>query len=319
MKKNLLFACLILSFGCGGDNNIMSGGIRFTEISGSQSGVLTRSESPYHVTGTLTVAAGTALQIEPGVSLFFDDSTMLIVQGRLEAVGAANARFIQFQAFDQPAEDDRWFGIKFVDSSAGSQMALCTIEDVRIDVADSLQNAAIEVIRSPLEIQNCIIRGNHTPFAGGLFATQAQVTVRNNIFRDQVTGNFGAAILCIESAAEIINNTIFNNRCINYGSGLVFIDQASSDIQNNIFFQNTSGAGDPRIGFFSGDSTNFNQAFNFLPFGDMNPEFLSNADLRLSTASPAIDMGNPDSAFNDVDGTRNDLGASGGPLGAWLR
>jgi hypothetical protein len=36
-------------------------------------------------------------------------------------------------------------------------------------------------------------------------------------------------------------------------------------------------------------------------------------DLTLSPSSPAIDAGDPDPAFDDVDGTRNDVGAFGGP------
>jgi len=33
--------------------------------------------------------------------------------------------------------------------------------------------------------------------------------------------------------------------------------------------------------------------------------------------SPCIDAGNPLSGYNDTDATRNDLGAFGGPHGAW--
>lgn len=33
--------------------------------------------------------------------------------------------------------------------------------------------------------------------------------------------------------------------------------------------------------------------------------------------SPAIDQGNPLSGYNDVDGSRNDMGAFGGPAGSW--
>lgn len=38
-------------------------------------------------------------------------------------------------------------------------------------------------------------------------------------------------------------------------------------------------------------------------------------DFHLAASSPAIDAGNPDSSDDDVDGTRNDLGAYGGPEG----
>jgi hypothetical protein len=40
-------------------------------------------------------------------------------------------------------------------------------------------------------------------------------------------------------------------------------------------------------------------------------------DLTLSSSSPAINAGNPDVQYNDVNGGRNDLGAYGGPEGDW--
>lgn len=40
-------------------------------------------------------------------------------------------------------------------------------------------------------------------------------------------------------------------------------------------------------------------------------------DYRLDVLSPGYNGGNPDSAFNDLNGTRNDAGAFGGPGGDW--
>ena len=36
-------------------------------------------------------------------------------------------------------------------------------------------------------------------------------------------------------------------------------------------------------------------------------------DFRLKTGSPCIDAGNPDPMYHDPDGSRNDMGAYGGP------
>ncbi len=40
-------------------------------------------------------------------------------------------------------------------------------------------------------------------------------------------------------------------------------------------------------------------------------------DLTLQATSPCIDAGHADAAYDDVDGTTNDMGAFGGPLGDW--
>ena len=49
------------------------------------------------------------------------------------------------------------------------------------------------------------------------------------------------------------------------------------------------------------------------PDTDGNPY---NDDWRLQPLSPCIDAGDPDPAFNDPDGTRNDMGIYGGPHAA---
>jgi hypothetical protein len=44
---------------------------------------------------------------------------------------------------------------------------------------------------------------------------------------------------------------------------------------------------------------------------------MGNPPYSLIVGSPALDAGNPDQAYIDTDGTRNDLGAYGGPGGDW--
>jgi hypothetical protein len=43
----------------------------------------------------------------------------------------------------------------------------------------------------------------------------------------------------------------------------------------------------------------------------------SAGDLGLDEDSPCRDAGDPDDQYDDTDGTRNDLGAFGGPSGGW--
>ncbi len=115
----------------------------------------------------------------------------------------------------------------------------------------------------------------------------------------------------------MVNNTIYENTCFNYGGGIVLRDPLTTEIQNNIFFNNLSFTGDNRISIVAGDTSNVSKQYNYLAFGPMNPLFISNDNLHLSSDSPCINNGNPASEYNDVNGTRNDQGAYGGPLGDW--
>lgn len=61
-------------------------------------------------------------------------------------------------------------------------------------------------------------------------------------------------------------------------------------------------------GYFSGEG-NINE----------NPLFVDpeNGDFHLQIGSPCIDTGSPSPQYNDPDGSRNDMGAYGGPGGDW--
>lgn len=65
----------------------------------------------------------------------------------------------------------------------------------------------------------------------------------------------------------------------------------------------------------------FNESSNQDSTGNIsqNPLFVSGEgeipclDYRLSDLSPCVNTGHPDIQYNDIDGTRNDMGAFGGP------
>lgn len=309
MKQIFQLAALLVFTGCFPDVND-PGPPELTEISGIISGTLTLRDAPYRVTDTLIVQANETLTIEPAVRLFFADSAMLIVQGQLTAVGDAT-RVIEFSA-----SNIEWLGIKFLNSS-GSQMRFCVVEKVSVIGQDSLQISAIEVYQSTLTLQNCIIRDNHSGFGGGLYCTNSGLTIANNIFRDNFANTFAGAMILDDARAQVINNTFFNNLSFNYGGGAVVVNPVSVEFENNIFYQNSNATGDPRIAFLTGDSTNFSEQYNFLAFGDMNPQFESVSNLHLQVTSPCRNAGNPDPSFRDADGSRNDQGAYGGPQGNW--
>ena len=294
-------------------NNIINptlGGI-YTEIEGTISGTLAFNDAPFLVVGDISVSANDTLKIDAGVPLFFKDDIKLNSAGLILAEGTKQNPII-FTSFS-----NGWLGISITNQTKPSIFKFCIIEEVFQQSNDPLTQGAIEVSNSNIVVENCVFKINSCIYGGGLFISNSDAVIKNNIFRDNDAEVYGGAMLLQNSNAVLTNNTIFRNSCFNFGGGVVLQNPFTTDIQNNIFFNNLSFTGDNRISIVSGDSSNVNEQYNYLAFGPMNPLFISNDNLHLSSDSPCINEGNPAPEYNDVDGTRNDQGAFGGPLGDW--
>ena len=282
----------------------------FKELSGNISGELTAENSPYKVTSDLIIAPNTSLQIDPGVELFFVKDAGMIVHGQLNITGNFYY-FVLLAAYDS---NNKWKGIKFINSSSSNTIDFVEIREID-QPNDSL--GSVCVINSNLEITHSFIYQNKAAHGGALRTINADVTVKNNIIRDNSADFFGAGIVSEESGISIINNSFYQNSSTNYCGGLFVINPTKADIQNNIFYKNSSRSGNPNFVFSAADSSVLNFQYNFLSTGNMDPMFYTDFDLRLYYESPCKNAGNPDPAFNNTNGSRNDQGAYGGPLGDW--
>jgi len=143
----------------------------------------------------------------------------------------------------------------------------------------------------------------------------ASAYVHNNVIIDNMyTG------VDMSSLANVINNTISNN-----GSGGVHGNGwGNCIVMNNIITGNSSygiGTGTgwppPIISYNDVWNNGVNYQNCSAGTGDISsdPLFVDepNGDFHLQSISPCIDSGNPNSAYNDPDGSRNDMGAYGGP------
>ena len=156
-------------------------------------------------------------------------------------------------------------------------------------------------------VQNCLIDGNQTfGKGGGVFLTDD-----GNLYNNIISNNFavsGSGIYAVSAHGEIINNTIVDNDIVIKGNceGLLF--------RNNIVYNSQ-----PDLSFFDQASVTIDYSlFDFdIGFGSNNifedPQFVDNVDFLLEPTSLCVDAGHPDDQYLDVDGTRNDIGAYGGP------
>jgi hypothetical protein len=148
----------------------------------------------------------------------------------------------------------------------------------------------------------------------GVHCYDSQLTISNSVIRDQPHNGIHASACDL----TVVNNTFVSNG----GSGINLLPGSTAVIENNVFASNGEFG-------LAGDGAAAMVAYNdfwangigpyeetFVPSGGniyVEPRFVSDMDLRYLGDSPCIHAGDPDPAFDNPDGTRNTLGAYGGP------
>ncbi len=116
----------------------------------------------------------------------------------------------------------------------------------------------------------------------------------------------GSAVLAVkgDSSVTLLNSIISESS----GAAALYVEESTLSVQYSDFWSNAggnaSGLADP-VGTYGNI--------------DAVPEFADAAagDFTLDASSPCIDAGHTAAAYNDDDGSRNDMGAYGGPFGSW--
>jgi hypothetical protein len=197
----------------------------------------------------------------------------------------------------------------------------------------SAQGSGVYVEASTAELRNNLIVYNGTSLGDphGVEIVSASPSIINNTIAKTDSNGL---ILRGSSAALVMNNVIANNGSRTReggrrGRGICDFSGGLARIQYNLFHRN-------RVAALLANGTDFRRirgAENEIA----PPRLFGNVDgparfprrprkeseeatipddftLRQSGSSRAIDAGNPDPAFNDADGSRNDIGFTGGPF-----
>jgi hypothetical protein len=199
---------------------------------------------------------------------------------------------------------------------------------------------------SGIEVRNNWFGGNWSREGGGAIYHTSNIDAawfENNVFIDNSSWEQGGAIYAYN--AEYSFTRIANNAFVaNWGfeGGHLYLYDSPVDVTANIFVFGASGAG-VYAEWLDSYEPNFSYNINYGNSGgewsgmmddqtgldgniSVDPMFTglnddgdpTNDDLHLMLGSPAIDAGPPGGVLKDPDGSRNDIGAFGGPTGAWV-
>jgi parallel beta-helix repeat protein len=142
----------------------------------------------------------------------------------------------------------------------------------------------------------------------GLHGVNSNVRIHHNLIYNNIGENWVAGGIYINgNSCRIYNNTLSGNT-----EGITLLDGSGTDIRNNIVVRSTLQGISAQAA-----TSNYNNVWNNGSANNPGPDGISKDPLFLNTpgkyfvlsaVSPCIDAGDPDAAYNDPDGSRNDIG-----------
>ncbi len=187
-----------------------------------------------------------------------------------------------------------------------------------INVQNSGTGSGTRVVRNLiLDNEATLIGGGICVYEAGPSGSQASVVANNTLVGNIVSGvrdasttyAWGAGVGRYDEApAEIQNNLVVGDALLGSAAGVYSFDgsEAAGTTRNltyNLVWGYTTSFSPASLGTAAGNVS-------------VDPEFVdaANDNFTLGAGSPAVNAGNPSSGFNDSNGSRNDLGYTGGPL-----
>ena len=149
---------------------------------------------------------------------------------------------------------------------------------------------------------------------GGIYIDDASVVIRNNLIKNNTSAN---GIKIINHPDPGNYKIIFMNNTVVYNEGEALSSYSPNStpvITNSIFWGNNSNLSqiEQILGQVLVSYSNIEGSFEGTGNIDLDPLFEDKVDYCLSSSSLCIDAGDPDAMYNDLDGSRNDMGCYGG-------
>ena len=170
-----------------------------TPLSGDKSGILSKSGSPYLLTGAVTVPAGQTLIIEPGCRVLMPYNSYFDVNGTLIANGTATDSIYFNRYFSPYYAYGGYFNIN--SSSVNSSFSYVNIDSL----GNNNYNGYLINAASSFSLTNSSIKNYG---ANALTITRSNVTVNQCLFSSQ--GAYNALHIALDTISPNIQNCYFN-------------------------------------------------------------------------------------------------------------
>jgi len=152
---------------------------------GNVSGLWTKANSIYQVSGNITIDAGDTLTIEPGVKVEFMGHFGIEIDGVLLAIGTAGdtiwfTKTDTLGLADYTTTDGSWAGIRFMEGSAGT-MSHCKVEFAN-PYDGGYAGDPVNVNDADLYLSNSVFRHNYGSVGALRFWQTGRSEIKNNLF-----------------------------------------------------------------------------------------------------------------------------------------
>ncbi len=185
-------------------------------------------------------------------------------------------------------------------------------------------------------LRNVRITGNFASSGGGLSCSSSSKPLLENVLIVQNSAAYGGGVEILFSASPIFKNVTIANNSSALSLGGIYCNVSldpnltNSIVWNNplaaVYFETINSPNSITVSYSdieggrNGIKDNNHGTVNWLAGNiNSNPLFQNPdiGDFRLQLGSSCINKGDSSAIYNDYDGSRNDMGAYGGPYGNW--
>lgn len=189
---------------------------------------------------------------------------------------------------------------------------------------------AVSVSPYGVQTNRVIFTANVSPYGAAIHSDTSKLRIYNTLIDWNIASAAGGGVYALTGDTDILNSVFYRNSSA-WGSGLYAYNLTGAGVRNSVFYKNDTGVAtvvgagaltwkyndhyNQTSGDFSGLTVTAGTNGNL----NVNPDFgdASGGNFVLNSTSPLKNTGDSAAAYNDVDGSRNDMGIYGGPEGGW--